>query len=267
MEKKNNIVLPYWFKSAFSIGLACIPAELLTLPLNTLKINYAASVIKNINQKHIIYPIKLNIMAINIYKSRGIYGFFNSSPMAITSQIFSATSKYTIYECLKKHFGTTQNNLLLNILMGSFAGITGAFIVQPIDQVKILRQYDDGKPTKSYRSIFKQFLIKPSSAWRGYPASFSKNIVLYGLLYPFYDRAKNVFNNNILISAIVTTLITSTITQPIEFIRTRIMTGYEWKLGWSPKVYYTGYTLTAGRAIPHFAITMYFTEFLKKHIE
>ena len=68
-------------------------------------------------------------------------------------------------------------------------------------------------------------------------------------------------------SSIFTTLVLTGIMQPIEFIRARMMTNKEWKLGWNPRIYYTGFTLTAGRSLPHFSITMCFSEFLKKRLD
>ena len=148
-EDRSLFVLPAWVKTAISVSTASIPAELITLPICTMRINYAASVILN-EKRNIVYPVRLHHLAQNIYNSRGLYGFFNSSPMAILSQVVSATSKYTIYDFLKRHFGTTQNDWMVNSGFGAIAGVTGAFITQPIDRVKTLRQYDDGKPTRSY---------------------------------------------------------------------------------------------------------------------
>ena len=204
----------------------------------------------------------------NIYRQCGWGGFFNASSIAITSQIVSTTSKYTIYDGLKRYFKTSDGDWVVNSALGGVSGIGGIIFTQPIDRIKILRQYLDGMGSRTYSSIFKQLRSNPLDAYKGGLASSAKSMFLYSLLYSTYDKTKTKTDNKI-ISAMGTSLAITTLMQPIEFIRTRIMLNETWKpwhLGWKPTIYYSGFILTAGKAMPHFAITMYLTEMFKSYI-
>lgn len=256
----NNVAI-----SATTMGLSAIPAELITLPICAVKTNYMAMV-KNsaINeQKKYIPTLNMRQVTMDIYNKRGLYGFFNASAPAITSQMISSASKFTLYEGFKHHFGNGDNNFAQNALFGIVSGVSGGLFTAPFDRARALRQYNNGQATKTYGSIGKLFLQKPLEAWRGYGFTFGKNVALYSLLYPGYDLIKKKTGGNAMAASLFTPMIISGILQPIEFARTRHMLNQEWRLGWNPRPYYTGYTLTAGRAIPHFMITMCTMEYLK----
>jgi hypothetical protein len=252
-------------KNALSAGLASIPAELLTLPLCTIRLNYFSSVTVN-EQGKVFHPQNLWHLTKEIHSKRGLHGFFNSSPLAIISQIVSGTSKYSIYEFLKMSFSSEKQNWMMNSFLGATSGVCGVSLTQPIDTLKVMRQYCDGQVTRSYNSILKEVFSNPLKLWRGSSASLTKNIILYSLLYPTYDMFRYISDDNILVSSIITPIMITSVMQPIEFIRARIMTDKTWKLGWNPLIYYKGYLLTSIRSVIHFSITMLFIEFLKKNI-
>lgn len=259
--------------SAATIGLASIPAEASTLPICAIRTNYIAAIkssTKNVDtvaRASYVPQIKIPQIARDIYQKRGLYGFFNASAPAITSQIISSASKYSFYEALKYHYGQPDDGFFKKALFGTISGVTGGLLTAPFDRMRALRQYNDGQITRSYQSIAKLFLSNPMEAWRGYGFSFGKNVVLYSLLYPGYDSVKTYTGGNPIVASLSSALVISGILQPIEFARTRHMLGQNWRLGWNPRPYYTGYTLSAGRAIPHFMITMCTMEYLKEKVE
>ena len=69
----------------------------------------------------------------HIYRTRGIYGFYNSGIYAISSQVLSTTSKYTLYR--------TLTPLVPNkFLAGSISGMVASIFTHPFDVFKIHRQ-------------------------------------------------------------------------------------------------------------------------------
>lgn len=259
--------------SAVTIGIAAIPAEILTLPICAIRTNYMANVKSIIKDNSLsdserkIPKVSIRQVTMNIYNQRGLYGFFNATAPAVMSQILSSSSKYTMYEGFKHYYGNGDNNFGKNALFGTISGVSGGLITAPFDRARALRQHNDGPTTRSFGSIGRLYLSNPMEAWKGYSFSFGKNVVLYSTLYPGYDLIKSYNNGNPVVASFIAPLIISGILQPIEFARTRHMLGLEWKMGWNPRPYYTGYTLTAGRAIPHFMITMCTMEYVKVMVQ
>lgn len=225
-------------------ALGTLVAEISTLPICTVKTIYQNN--PNLTTKSTI---------LNIYNMNGIRGFFSASIPAITSQVVSTSSKYTIYEMIKKHRKTEKSNLLDNSINGLISGLFGSVLTHPIECWKNFNQRNENY-NKYLRTTFKEksfFEFIKSGLYKGYSGSIGKNIALYGSLFPLNDFYKSKFDST-LISAPLTTITVSFIVQPFDYYKVVVMAGNK------PNKPFRGLGLMMARSLPHFAITLYITE-------
>lgn len=236
-------------KDVITSGIAVAIAELITMPISTIKTNYQT----NLNYKNIINTIK------DIYLTRGIFGFYSATLAGMASQIVSISSKYTIYQLLKKYRKTEDHNFKNNFINGVISGICGSILSHPLDVIKITQQRNE-----SFKNNIKNegiYII-----YRGYSKNLTKTIGLSGLLFPTYDFYKSKFNNSI-IAALLTSLTTTSILHPIDLLKTRHIANQKLFLGFNIMNYYRGISINLIRILPHFTIVMGLTEYLKKNLK
>ncbi len=239
MSKTNN---SNNLNHIFSNTCGVIIAEFLTLPICTLKTVYQTQLDKNMSIKN---------TAIDIYKKRGIKGFYSATYSGILSQTLSTVSKYGFYQIIKNYRNTKSDDLFNNSVNGAIGGILGSLISHPIDVYKNYRQRLDS----NYLNHLKRNTI--ATMYKGYSQTIIKNIVLYSSLYPIYDFYKSKFDNP-WISSPLTTLTITLYLQPLDYIKVNMMAGNQILI----KNSYKGTTLHLARSIPHFMITMSLTEFI-----
>lgn len=231
-----------------SIGTSV--AEVLTLPICTIKTNYQT----NLNYKSIIDVTK------DIYKSKGIYGFYNASLSAITAQVVSTSTKFTTYNYIKKFRNTQKHDIKNNIINGAIGGMVASVFSHPFDVIKIHQQ-------NQVKFLPQLNLHGPMLFYRGYSKTLSKNIMLTAILFPFYDfyysKTKNLY-----VASILSTITTTAIVQPIDYLKVRHISNQQ--LYWnftdirqSLRYYYRGFHVNLMRVMPHFLITMYIIEKMK----
>lgn len=209
-------------------------AEIITLPICTIKTNHQTS-----NNKFISETIK------QMYKKAGIKGFYQASFFAVLSQVASTTSKYTIYKSLGTYRETKKDDLFNNSINGIICGLAGSLISHPIDVIKNYQQRN--------QSFINDFKVKKHRIiYQGYSQTILKNVVLYSILYPINDFYYSKTNNFVL-SSVATTITAGIFTQPIDYLKTRFMAGiYTFEI----RNLYKGFNLMLFRNIPHFLITM-----------
>jgi hypothetical protein len=224
-------------------------AEIITLPICTIKTNYQ---VFN-NNSSMTDIIK------QIYQKEGLKGFYGASKFAVSAQALSTGSKFTFYQLLKLKRKTKNDDLFNNVLNGMIAGIAGSLLAHPIDVMKNSYQRD--------KQIFNEIKTQGYlTLYRGYSRSIYKNLTLYGLLFPLYDKFKTLNNGNILMSTVMTTTTTCVILQPIDYFRTKYMAGDFEKTGFNLRKFYKGFTLNLTRSWIHFSITMMITENLYNYL-
>ena len=217
-------------------------AEIATLPICTLKTNY-----QNTNSNSITATAK------SMYKTNGIKSFYVASVPAILSQVFSTSTKYTLYKFLEnKNYQYTNK-----ITNGIFSGIVSSLMTHPIDSIKIHTQM---------RTPFLPELRKHGMYlfYRGYSKTFSKVVVGSALFFPLYDTYRNIFNGNALLASVASGFTSTLIMHPIDYLKTRHIYGQKLYAGWNPIIYYKGLTLNLLRIVPHFTIVMISIDYLEK---
>ena len=161
-------------------------------------------------------PKTISEIVKEIYNIKGIKGFYNAIYTAIFSKILSSSLKFLIYNELKHIRGTQNNDLKNNIINGCICGISASTVVHPVDVLTNRLQR------------FKKLhigILKRKTLYGGFSQTIIKNLTLYSILFPLFDYNKTITNNNILLSSVMTCCVSSTVLQPIEYLRTRLMAG------------------------------------------
>jgi hypothetical protein len=241
------------YESFVSSAIGSFLAELVTLPLCTIKTVYQND-------------IKLNIKNTieNIYKNHGLKGFYQAATPAIISQVASTSIKFGFYEKIKIYRKTEKDDIINNSINGMLGGLFGSIITHPIDVWKNYNQRG-----LSYFNFVKEYSkknglkdIHKNILYIGYTGSIGKNIALYSSLFPIYDFYTKLLEDKKykFISPIATTLTVSLIIQPFDYYKTV-------KMANNQTIQYTrGLSLMIARSIPHFWITMNITEYMKNKI-
>jgi hypothetical protein len=248
MQEKSIIERNYQ-TIGYSLG-GCL-AEIITLPIYAVKTNYQTS---NKSTKQI---------TTDIYKNYGIIGFYNSITSAILAKILSSFLKYLIYNEIKYYRQTNDKDLINNMFNGCLTGLFCSCFVHPIDVItNNLQRFN-----KLNRNMFKaQFL------YSGFSQTLIRNFTLYSFLFPVFDYSKYLTDNNILLSCIMTTSISTTILQPTDYLRTRFMAQQKNEIGGMKiliknfKSCWKGYHLNYIANSSHFTIAMLFSHYFSNNI-
>lgn len=228
---KNNL-----FISATSASFA----ELITLPICTIKTNY-----QNTESKSIKDTIT------NMYRNHGIKGFYKASIPSIGGQALSTSSKYTLYRYFESH-----NHLLPNKVFNAvLAGILSSLVTHPIDAIKVHKQMNV--------NILPIIKINPLVLYRGYSKTFSKILVSSSLFLPLYDTLNKYYNP--MLASFGSAIISTCIMHPIDYLKTRHIYGLPLYSGINPISYYKGIGLNLARIVPHFTIMMTMISYLSTY--
>jgi hypothetical protein len=238
------------FNHIFANSVGVITAEIITLPICTLKTIYQTQLDKTLSIKD---------TAKKIFKERGLRGYYDAKFSAITSQTLSTVSKYGFYQMIKNYRNTPQNDIFNNSINGCAGGILGSIISHPVDVLKNYNQRGDYNFLKDVKSN----PIK--TMYKGYSQTIIKNILLYSSIYPIYDFYKSKIPDKSYITAPLTTLTITMYLQPIDYLKVNIMAGNKVKL--NIRDLYRGTSLHLMRSIPHFMITMMITEFIYEKLK
>lgn len=228
------------YKNMFYSSTATAIAEFATLPICTIKTNFQN--IHDMKQK----PSIINVTK-TIYNRGGIKAFYAASYPAITGQIFSTTSKYTLYRYFESLPDYPIKNKFLN---GMTAGLISSIFTHPLDVIKVHRQMN--YPLNSFNILY-----------RGYSKTFIKIGISSSIFFPLYDTVNNYINNPFLASS-TSGIIACIIMHPIDYLKTRHMSGLQLYQGYNPITYYRGLSINLLRIVPHFIITMGVIEYMKK---
>lgn len=215
--------------------MATLVAEVVTLPICTVKTNF-----QNGTHHNIMTTFR------KIYQTHGIIGFYRSSSTAVLSQVLSTTIKYNGYQYMK-----TKTNY--KMLAGLSAGITASLITHPVDVVKVHLQMN-----QPFISILKEhglFLL-----YRGYSKSLTKVSISSSCFFPIYDTIKD-YHQQPAVAAFSSAVISTTLMQPIDYMKIRHIYGLSYFDGLNPLTYFRGLSLNLMRVVPHFMITMSLIEY------
>ena len=235
-----------------STSATCL-AEIATLPICTLKTNY-----QNSGSSSIIETFK------SILNKNGIKGFYRASGWAISSQILSTSTKYVFY----RKIGERVNNKFIS---GAMSGFMGSLMTHPFDVLKMHYQMN-------IHFIPELRKEGPKIFYRGYSKTITKAIGGSILFFPLFDKfndyyKNNKYTNNVPIisgmAAISSSIISTTIMQPVDYMKTRHIMNNNYNhivSNRSIKPYFKGLSLNLLRVVPHFVITMTSIKLIESYI-
>jgi hypothetical protein len=211
-------------------AIATALAELLTLPICTVKTNYqnSASTIRS--------------TVARLY-AQGWPSFFQASGPAISAQVISTSSKYFLYRRLEQN--NPDHVWWLRTLNGSASGLISSLVTHPLDTIKV--HWQMGKPMP-------ELLL--SNYYRGYSKTLGKIGVGSAIFFPVYDhllgQGLSTFQ-----ASLCTAVIGTTVVQPLDYAKTRQIYGLQ-HLDKNAviKSYFRGVSLNYARVVPHFVIVM-----------
>lgn len=210
----------------------CI-AEILTQPICLIRT-------KLINNN---IPTKVDKIISDLIQKEGIFYLFKSSPPAIIVQVISSSIKYNIY--IKNYKKSTQEK----IRNGIITGIIISTFTNPIDVIRINIQMG-----------IKEFIYKPLPFYyKGYTPSLCKSIIDGAFYFPSKEYLNNQINNDI-ISKFIASCIVITLSQPVDWIKIRLMNNQVITFQ-CIKYCYTGYFLNLIKLIPYITITNFLYEY------
>jgi hypothetical protein len=223
---------------------SCV-AEIITNPLFSIKTGYQTS---NYTTRQVIS---------NIYYQYGLLGFFNSVYSAVFARVISAFIKFAIYNEIKNYRSISNDDIFNNMINGCIAGILCSFFVHPIDVISnSLQRFENFTVLNLTRKIL----------YSGFSQTIIRNLILYSILFPVFDYSKSITNNNIPLSCLITTTISTITLQPVEFIRTKWMArqnlGVYKSFLQSFKTCWRGYHLNYMANTLHFMISMSISHYL-----
>jgi hypothetical protein len=252
----------------FNSAIGTLVAELITLPICTLKTVYQNNPTFTIldTYKHIYYYGQSH------NKHHSYRGFFQASSPAIISQIISTSSKYSAYEFIKsiRNENIIENNtnivgekdnkilLLNNSMNGIIGGLIGSVVTHPFDLWKNFVQRNESYiiHLKNSSKNIKSFIS--NGLYQGYTGSIAKNIVLYASLFPLLDYYQTL-TPHFWLASLGTTLSVSLLIQPFDYYKVVSMANSQGKIIKNP---FRGFSLLLARSIPHLFITMSLTKFI-----
>lgn len=234
--------MPSSFDNLKNSAIATGIAEVLTLPICTIKTNYQNS-----------SSTSIKCTTQSIYNKSGIKGFYKASFPAISSQIFSTTTKYVFYQWLNDQ-NYKYNNKVTN---GIAAGIMSSLMTHPIDMIKIYRQMNT-----NFKPEIKKY--GPMVFYRGYSKTFGKILLSSALFFPLYDMYYEKTSNAI-VSSFGSAVTSTLIMHPVDYLKTRHIYNLPLYQGFNPKIYYKGLSLNLLRIVPHFMIVMTIIDYLKNN--
>lgn len=225
-------------------------AEIIMLPICTIQTVYQT-------QKNLGTTERINIGNItkSLYKTYGVRAFYNSSASAISCQMISTGSKFTLYKALQKYRGNNTTDIFNNVLNGGLAGVISIAFTQPFDVMKNYHQRQI--------SILPDLKKNPMILYRGTKQSVTKSAMLVASLFSINDLCRS-YINNAFFAAMTTSMLISPIIHPIDLLKRRAMANEKLWMGWNPKHYYRGMFLNLTRSMPHFAISMMTIDYIKR---
>jgi len=230
-----------------------------------------------------------------IFHEEGVRGLFKGITASMMREASYSSMRTGLYDYFKLLFAPnakTKDDFLLwqKIAAGASSGVIGASIANPTDLVKIRFQSYTPTNPNPYRHTFQAFyrIWRQEGGfralYRGVAPTSCRAAVLTGTQLSSYDHTKRLmlrsgyFADNAsthIIASIVCGLITTTATNPFDFVKTRIMadtTRYRSPLDClvksfraeGPSCLFKGWLPNWLRLGPHFLVSLPLTEKIRR---
>ncbi|PVU86772.1 hypothetical protein BB561_006564 [Smittium simulii] len=225
---KQTISTPFYFG-----GVASCSAAVFTHPMDLLKVRLQT----NIGSKASIGKV-----VSEIFRVQGVSGFYRGLSAALLRQASYSTVRFGIYEKLRGKMKRSDGSVshLASMVSGIVGGAVGGVFGNPADVANVRMQNDGSLPAnqkRNYKNIFDA--LTRMAREEGYKSFFvglgpnvTRGMVVTMSQVAFYDIFKSTLvgygmsPENIsthLSSSLLAALLTTTVTNPIDIAKTRIM--------------------------------------------
>ncbi|KAL3092884.1 hypothetical protein niasHT_030073 [Heterodera trifolii] len=262
-------------------GIAGSMAACFTHPLDLLKVHL---------QTQQQGKLSLPGMSAKIYKTDGFSGFYNGLSASILRQLTYTTTRFAVYETVKKQ-SSGDLNFGQKMLLAGVAGACGGVAGSPADLVNVRMQNDIKLPPAERRNyknaidgLFRMAREEGVSKWfNGCTMATGRAVLMTIGQLSFYDQIKqmliaaNLAKDNIythLFSSFLAASGATVLTQPMDVLKTRMMNAppgqfkglwdccvYTAKLG--PTGFFKGFFPAWVRLAPHTILLFVFFEQLR----
>ncbi|KAJ3092301.1 Mitochondrial dicarboxylate transporter [Quaeritorhiza haematococci] len=268
-------------------GVAAMAAAACTHPLDLLKVRMQTATTK----------ASLVGTVVGMVRNEGLLAFYAGLSASLLRQATYSTARFGVYDAVKARLVDENGKIspARGLLAGILGGCAGGMVGTPADLVNIRMQNDGKLPLeqrRGYRNVF-DGLIKiakdegPTALFRGMGPNVQRAILMTASQVTSYDQIKQgllstpYFKDNIVThfsSSLLAGLIATTVTSPIDVIKTRIMTakGVAYKSSADAAVkifkaegfsaFFKGWIPSYSRLGPHTMLTFIFYEQIKKFI-
>uniref|UniRef100_A0A914VZL4 FAD dependent oxidoreductase domain-containing protein n=1 Tax=Plectus sambesii TaxID=2011161 RepID=A0A914VZL4_9BILA len=267
-------------------GLASAGAACCTHPLDLLKVHL---------QTQQQGKLSLGQMAVKVVKADGFLGLYNGLSASILRQLTYSTTRFGMYETLKKQFPQDKGPLPFyqKALLAGVSGACGGFVGTPGDMINVRMQNDMKVPPEMRRNykhaidgiykIYTQEGLK--SLFNGATMATGRAVLMTIGQLSFYDQIKQMLlesgyvGDNLIThfsASFLAASIATMMTQPMDVLKTRMMNAkpgefkgvvdccvYTAKLG--PLGFFKGFIPAWIRLAPHTVLTFIFFEQLRFH--
>lgn len=215
-------------------GVSVSIANVATMPMDVTKVRMQLQAIRMPDGTK---PPGLLQTGVNIVKNEGFLALYSGLGPAIGRGLFYGGVRLGCYGPIKEAMGVTSENrsLARKIAAGSISGGFAAVITNPLDLIKT-RMQSKNNPHKTMLASTKSVLAEGGvkGLWRGSGPSMARASVLTASQCATYDEIKQAimrltsvgdhFGTHIA-SSMVTGLVTTTATAPVDVIKTHMFVG------------------------------------------
>ncbi|XP_022653517.1 mitochondrial dicarboxylate carrier-like [Varroa jacobsoni] len=232
-EVKTVRVAKWYFGGVAGSMAACV-----THPLDLLKVILQTEG-KVLQTKT---PVSIKASTMNVIRTSGIRGLYNGLSASILRQLTYSTTRFGIYEIARAKVVKPGESMafLEKVGLAAVSGAAGGFIGTPADMINVRMQNDMKLPLaerRNYKNAFDglyQVFRKEgiTNLFNGASMAISRAVFVTIGQISFYEQVKQMllaspfFNDNLvthLSSSFAAGAIATTLTQPLDVLKTRIM--------------------------------------------
>ncbi|PVU95898.1 hypothetical protein BB559_002567 [Furculomyces boomerangus] len=224
----NNVQTPFYFG-----GVASVTASLFSHPGDLIKVRLQTyrGEMKSV----------LSVL-FGIYRTEGIFGYFNGLSANILRQGTYSTVRFGVYEAIRDRYKNKNGNVSMHVSLigGMIGGALGGCVGNPSDVALVRMQNDNKLPEnmrRNYKNVFDGiFRIYREEGFKALYNGFGPNIglsvVMTATQVGTYDLFKQMLvyfgmsgssTQTHLASSILASLVAATAVSPIDVAKTRIM--------------------------------------------
>lgn len=232
--KVNNSVLTELFTSGISVGCA----NTITNPLDVIKVRLQLARNKAAKEGGVKPPGMVQT-GMNVVRNEGVLALWSGLGPSLARGLFFGGARLGLYTPIKTMLVPEgQPSLNMKVLSGSLSGGLAAAVTSPIELIKTRLQAAGNTPGAATSSIGVIRAVVQADGvvglWKGAMPGLVRSAILTAAQCATYDEVKRIVVKTTgmkegtglhLTSSMIAGLVTTTITNPLDVIKTRMFVG------------------------------------------